>query len=93
MNQHEHELLTNLFSFFKEKYKNQSFSWIEEKFCGRAMSLVEDGDISQETLDVFLSEEGIEKTVKKKKRKFTDQNNPIRNIDPCSSGSSYKSHC
>ena len=67
-NKSEKTLLTNLFSFYYKKYKDQGTDVIEDKFLKNAMDLISNGEISVTTLDKFIEDNGIE-TVKPKVKK------------------------
>lgn len=89
--QTEIELLTNLFSFYQKKYEDQSISTLETKFGTAARDLVESGDISENSLIYFCSQEGIK--LPPKKTKPSPSTSYRSSYDDGCGRSTYRSGC
>jgi len=88
----EFELLNNLFMFIQKKYAaTLSIKELSAKFGERAMDLVEQGEISDDTVKAFCDQEGI--PVPKKKVKPSSSGYSGYTGDSCGRSGYNRSGC
>ena len=90
----ERALLDNLFNFYVQKYGNTSVEETEKHFLIALGSLVERGEISEDTVVDFLDDKGIEGQIPKSKHRVEYRDRDTYNDGGCGYiGRSYRSSC